>query len=896
MSTPAKPRSEEAAPQRRRKLKTRRSVKIIDRLSTVGITIGGVGTILAVSAVCIFLVAVVVPVFVPGSADEVSRRPAGIETAPPLFFGADEYRVLGWTVFPDGTIHSTRLDTGELVEEHRVFENKTLTASAATFKGDRVAFGFGDGTVQIGSVGFVTDFPDPASLPEWAQSLPPGERAVLGASIVEKTLEGQIRRQRLNVDIHPPVSIDTTQSVVLVDLLAKDTGSMLATLASDGTLRLSLLRETENLMTGELSQTVTHTILPTPMPSPLPSPIPGPVSGSTGGSAGAESAAPEGAWPNRIAILDNGSDLAVIWPDGRLFRYDTQNLAAPRIAERTSLSERKGIDLSVVRLLLGDATLLVGDTAGDVRAWFKHKPEDADTPDGAAMVAAHRFEGPGVPVTAIASSPRTRVMAVGYADGRIRLYQVTSGATILETTADPGEPVIGLHITAKNDGLLALTPKNFWHWDLKMGHPEVTLRALFTPVWYESYEKPSHVWQSSSGTDDFEPKFGLWPLVFGTLKATLYSMLFGAPIALLAAIFSSEFLAPALRTRVKTLIEFMASLPSVVLGFLAALVFAPFVQEIIPVALASFVTIPAAILIGSYVWQLLPHRFTLRFSQLRLLFLFALLPLGMLIAAGVGPMMEKIFFLGNIKLWLDGNQGDPFGGWVLLFLPASALVVAVAMTHYLGPWFREKATRLDRTGLGLLDAGRFVVGAALVLALALVAAWILELAGLDPRGEGRFFGTYVQRNALIVGFVMGFAIIPIIYTIAEDALSAVPEHLRAASLGAGATPWQTAFRIVVPTAMSGLFSALMIGLGRAVGETMIVLMAAGNTPILDINIFNGFRTLSANIAVELPEAVKDSTHYRTLFLAALILFAMTFVINTVAEIVRLRFRKRAYQL
>ena len=103
-------------------------------------------------------------------------------------------------------------------------------------------------------------------------------------------------------------------------------------------------------------------------------------------------------------------------------------------------------------------------------------------------------------------------------------------------------------------------------------------------------------------------------------------------------------------------------------------------------------------------------------------------------------------------------------------------------------------------------------------------------------------------------------------------------------------------RIIIPTAMSGLFSAMMIGLGRAVGETMIVLMAAGNTPVMDLNIFNGFRTLSANIAVELPEAVKDSTHYRMLFLAALSLFALTFVLNTVAEIVRLRFRKRAFQL
>ena len=172
---------------------------------------------------------------------------------------------------------------------------------------------------------------------------------------------------------------------------------------------------------------------------------------------------------------------------------------------------------------------------------------------------------------------------------------------------------------------------------------------------------------------------------------------------------------------------------------------------------------------------------------------------------------------------------------------------------------------------------------------------MLNALGFDLCGS--LVGTYIQcRNALVVGFMMGFAIIPIIYTIAEDALSAVPEHLRAASLGCGATQWQTAQRIIIPTAMSGLFSAVMIGLGRAVGQTMIVLMAAGNTPVMEMNIFNGFRTLSANIAVEMPEAVRDSTHYRTLFLAALTLFAMTFALNTVAEMIRLRFRKRAYQL
>ena len=154
----------------------------------------------------------------------------------------------------------------------------------------------------------------------------------------------------------------------------------------------------------------------------------------------------------------------------------------------------------------------------------------------------------------------------------------------------------------------------------------------------------------------------------------------------------------------------------------------------------------------------------------------------------------------------------------------------------------------------------------------------------------------MQRNSLVVGFVMGFAIIPIIYTIADDALKSVPEHLRSASLAAGATPWQTAVRVIVPTAMSGLFSALMIGMGRAAGETMIVLMAAGNPPILEMNLFNVFRTLAANIAVELPEAVVGSTHYRILFLAALTLFLMTFVVNTIAEAVRQRFRRRAFEL
>ena len=140
--------------------------------------------------------------------------------------------------------------------------------------------------------------------------------------------------------------------------------------------------------------------------------------------------------------------------------------------------------------------------------------------------------------------------------------------------------------------------------------------------------------------------------------------------------------------------------------------------------------------------------------------------------------------------------------------------------------------------------------------------------------------------------MMGFAVIPIIFTIAEDALSNVPSALRSASLALGASRWQTALRVVVPTASAGIFSAVMIGFGRAIGETMIMVMATGNTPVMNGNIFDGMRTLSANIATELPEAPKDGTLYRTLFLCAVLLFSLTFLINTLAEVLRQHLREK----
>jgi phosphate transport system permease protein len=278
----------------------------------------------------------------------------------------------------------------------------------------------------------------------------------------------------------------------------------------------------------------------------------------------------------------------------------------------------------------------------------------------------------------------------------------------------------------------------------------------------------------------------------------------------------------------------------------------------------------------------------------------ALVPVGAWVAGAVGPVMEQGLFAGDFRGWLSGRAAasgrfaSGAGGTWLLLLPVAGLGVFWCWTYQVNGWLRTAGRGWSRRQWALVEGGKLAAGLLATALVAAAAAWLLELVGWDPRGF--LVDTYVQRNALVVGFVMGFAIIPIIYTVADDALSTVPDHLRAASLGAGATPWQTAARIVIPTAMSGLFSAVMIGLGRAVGETMIVLMAAGNTSIMEINIFNGFQTLSALIATELSEAVRGSTHYRMLFLAALTLFALTFVINTAAEVVRQRFRRRAYEL
>ena len=266
----------------------------------------------------------------------------------------------------------------------------------------------------------------------------------------------------------------------------------------------------------------------------------------------------------------------------------------------------------------------------------------------------------------------------------------------------------------------------------------------------------------------------------------------------------------------------MASLPSVVLGFIAALILAPIVENWIGAVVLAFVCLPLSLFAGAHLWQLLPPHVALRAGGgAKLLFMGASLVAGLYAAIYLAPLFERFFFEGDFRAWTNGaGSSRPF--MTLLFWPFS-FAGAVLLSRFI-PAF----SRSGRTGNnGLLELLRWAITLTISLAIAAVLAGLSVWAGIDVRGS--FIGTYVQRNTLVVGFAMGFAVIPIMYTIAEDALTAVPEHLRAASLACGATPWQTAMKVIVPTALSGIFAAIMIGLGRAVGETMIVVMRGGST-------------------------------------------------------------------
>jgi phosphate transport system permease protein len=723
----------------------------VDRIAALAVRAGGLGIIGSILAILVFIVAQVLPLLWPATVELAEVLPLPGSDVRALV--ADEYGSQVAALDLSGRLRVIRLRDQAVLLEESILPAETRGTPL-------VAAGVPPATTLL------------------TASTARGQ-VILAGVTWRTTYEGQERVSVPELAAPVVVSVDPAGQPLSAFAVSAGEGPLqtVGGQLADGTLVLVRQQVQENEFTGEVTRSEER------VTGPVPSRLTHLVF--------------DAAQRNLFAADEHGQ---LLWwplsPAG-----SGGSLAAPQVVSAGSSP------VTALTMLIGGRALVVGQADGVSSVWFI-----VPRPDGARLTRIRDYPPLPGAVRALAPSARDKGFLAA-ADDTLGLYYSTSHRVLWTGPAPLPTGAVALAPKATSafvagDGRLAMLA-------VHNPHPEVSLTSLFGRVWYEGYGQPEYVWQSSSGSDDFEPKLSLTPLLVGTLKGTMYSLLIAIPLAVFGAMYLSQFMHPRLKATIKPAVEIMAALPSVVLGFLAGLWLAPRVQQMFPALILMVLFFPVLTIAAGAAWEAVPRRIRGRF---------------------------------------------PAGSEVALFLPVLACGLWLSMA-------------LSLPVEGWLFGGNF-------------QAWLLETTGLP----------YDQRNAIIVGLAMGFAVIPIIFAIAEDAFSNVPRELVSGSLAMGANRWQTVTRIVLPTASPGIFSAIMVGFGRAVGETMIVLMATGNTPILDWNPFNGFRTLSANIAVEIPEAPQFGTLYRVLFLAALLLFVVTFVVNTAAEMVRQRLRNRYARL
>lgn len=728
---------------------------VIDSIFKHVMSGGGISVIAAVSAIFFYLASVVVPIFIAPSVDQRAQFAlAGPAAEATLALTGEEQREIGSRVGADGTITFFRFDRGTVLSEVVVPVPSGAQITSAAI-GDRHSFsqGFGlsDGRVILVKQDFAVTYP--------------GSKRVITPELTYPLGED-------------PLPVDPRgQAIRKLGIQQTKDGSTIAALTADGRLLVSAVNITTNLMTGATKSEIQQSEISAP-PADI----------------------------RQLVVESKQRELYVLHGAAHLARYDISDKSRPRWLETVDLAPQ-GQHVTALVMLSGGFSIIAGTDTGEISQWFLVRSEGVRF----ALRRIREFTPMPAAVTALAPEFFRKGFVAGDAKGNLGSYFATSQRLLyIEKLSD--QPLTMLGVPPRGDGYLAQDAAGKMYSAAVDNHyPEVSYHSLWEKVWYESYEEPDFVWQSSAADSDFEPKFSLAPLTYGTIKAASYAMLVSVPLAILGAIFTAYFMTPRMRTIVKPTIEVMEALPTVVLGFLAGLWLAPLIENNLPGVLLSILLLPAAMVVVAYLWHLLPES----------------------ISGRVGPGWEAALLMPVIVavVWVLFQVGHPI----------EATFFGGDMPH-----------------------------------------WLSNELGI----------TYEQRNSLVVGIAMGFAVTPTIFSIAEDAIFSVPKSLTSGSLALGATPWQTLMGVVLLTASPGIFSAVMIGLGRAVGETMIVLMATGNTAVMDFSMFTGFRTLSANIGVEMPEAGVGETHYRLLFLSALVLFGFTFVVNTIAELVRQRLREK----
>ncbi|MCU8059562.1 ABC transporter permease subunit [Shewanella sp. SM55] len=721
-----------------------------DKAAQISVTIGGTMVFVALLLIFFYLLYVIKPIF--DSADVIPVKSVSYQHAdvPTLMVGAEEQNEVMYRVSVHGQVDFYTVADGSLLSSFTptLPAGVTVTSAAVAVPSEqRFALGLSNGQVLVAGLEFGLTYPNNKRLITPKLRYPAGET---------------------------PITVDETGSAIhkLTFTYSSDKMSF-AYQDESGVWRLTRLEGQENMMTEEVEWVSTTSQIqdaPKKVSHELMTP------------------------DQRQLMLQTGN---------KIFVYDIRDTDSLDLLQVIDV-ERAKAQVNNVALLAGASSLLVSYDTGIVAQYFQVNGEK-----GRLYQEIRQFDDLP-PISSITSEFYRKSFATVSPEGELTLLYTTSHRELFDAKFDlknPGK----MGFTPRSNGIVVEADKKLHIFSVENSHPEVSWSAMWDKVWYEGYPEPQYVWQSTSGSDDFEAKLSLMPLAYGTMKAAFYAMLFAVPLSVAGAIYTAYFMSPKVRGFVKPTIEIMEALPTVILGFLAGLWLAPLIEEHLPGILILLILLPTSILTSAYGWSRLPGKWKQRLPEVyQELMLIPVVCFVGWFSFAVSPIIEVALFDGNTRQFITNELGI----------------------------------------------------------------------------------TFDQRNALVVGIAMGFAVIPTIFSIAEDAIFSVPRHLSNGSLALGATPWQTLTRVVLLTASPGIFSAIMMGLGRAVGETMIVLMATGNTAIMEWSVFEGMRTLAANIAVEMPESAIGSSHYRVLFLAAFVLFIFTFFFNTIAEVVRQRLRER----
>ncbi|BBP42880.1 ABC transporter permease subunit [Thiosulfativibrio zosterae] len=729
----------------------RRNLK--DSLLGSGIKIGGVAIIAAVLLIMFFLIYVVGPLFTSAKVEEVNHYavPGGKE-AKTLYYGVDEYKSTALRFTQSGKLYGFNLQTGEATTEATLpLKGNTITSfSIISDVSDLLAFGLSDGSVLFAKYSYKVSYPNNVKTITPAVEFPFGSESITLA-------KGAITKLAVRAN---------DSAVVIAFQEANSKNIHLKSLAKETSMfgdDVTLTEDTESVFEQQMM-------------------------------------------PDYLMLDGSMRNLYLVNQQGVINYYNVADLENPKLLQHiNALSGDEKI--SSIRFLLGEYSLMMGTNEGRVYQYFPVRNAD----NIFQLQLIRQFEKSNSPIEMITIEQGRKGFATIDGTGRFDLFHSTSERHLESMEVDE-KGLSFVTLAPRSNGALVETKDGHLKvFDIENEHPDVSMSSLWGKVWYEGYEEPGYTWQSSSASSDFEPKFSMVPLTFGTLKAALYSMLFAVPIAVLAAIYTAFFMDTKTRQWVKPSVELIEALPTVILGFLAGLWLAPHMEAHLSGYFAIILLVPLGVLLFGLAWSKLPEPIRLMVPEgKRAVLMMPVVVLLAYIALQLNSPIENLFFDGDMRHWLTASAGIDFD----------------------------------------------------------------------------------QRNALVIGFAMGFALIPTIFSVAEDAIYNVPSYLVNGSLALGASTWQTMVGVVLPTASPGIFSAIMLGFGRGVGETMIVLMASGNTPLMDANIFEGMRTLSANLAVEMAEAEVYSSHYRVLFLSGLVLFIFTFMFNTLAEVVRERMRRK----